>query len=186
MHYWRHHVRLQNINSVREKKELLAECLPQNLKRAGMRCTARLPPAGAVLPEVDTCSALWIEGCRPMMCYKLKLAPLEHSQVFFWYLGWVEQYSQKPQQISARKMRADFKTRHKLISTLFYDGFRNMINGEKKTRIWQPNSRSFVYIIVSSQTLYWKWSHTLSECSGIDQIFLYIHITFFCSFMNLK
>ena len=30
---------------------------------AHMRCTARWPPAGAVLPEVDICSALWIEGC---------------------------------------------------------------------------------------------------------------------------
>ena len=52
----------QHINRVQEKTELLAECLPQNLEKVGMRCTARWPPAGAVLPQLDLYFALWIEG----------------------------------------------------------------------------------------------------------------------------
>ena len=62
-HYWRHHIRWQHIKRVREKTEPLANCLPQNPERAGMRCTVRWPPAEAVLPQVDLYFPLWIEGC---------------------------------------------------------------------------------------------------------------------------
>ena len=119
------------------------------------------------------------------------------TQVLGWCLGWVEHNSTKlarnqPEKLSLGVWKSKarcgcliescFQSQTKgNIHNWFYDRFRHPINWKTNKPLKTEHRRSFLCIIGSFPTLYWKWFNTVSKCSGIghtERHLLYIYIKF--------